>query len=143
MKGIFFSEFVSRFVFDGEQAKKTMDSSSNEAEEAIKYLYRLDKLDSIISSNQRIFTEIQEAEGAKGSKGSLSNLKTRRDSVCKTIETLKDKAKKLKVDIEKYQTEQESKIARRDELDKNYEELNAEKQKFFAKCPNMLIIAQI
>ena len=128
LKDIFFPEFVSRFVFDGEQAKKTMDSSSNEAEETIKYLYRLDKLDNIIASNQRILTEIQEAEGAKGSKGSLSNLKTRRDSVCKTIETLKDKAKKLNDDIEEYQTEQESKITRRNELDKNYEELNAEKQ---------------
>ena len=128
LKDIFSSEFVSRFVFDGEQAKKTMDSSSNEAEETIKYLYRLDKLDNIIASNQRILTEIQETEGAKGSKGSLSNLKTRRDSVCRTIETLKDKAKKLKADIEKYQTERESKIAQRDELDKNYKELDAEKQ---------------
>lgn len=128
LKDIFSPEFVSRFVFDGEQAKKTMDSSSNEAEETIKYLYRLDKLDIIIASNQRILTEIQEAEGAKGSKGSLSNLKTRRDSVKKTIETLKDKDKKLKADIEEYQTERKSKIARRDELDKNYEKLNAEKQ---------------
>lgn len=128
LKDIFSPEFVSRFVFDGEQAKKTMDSSSNEAEETIKYLYRLDKLDNIIASNQRILTEIQEAEGAKGSKGSLSNLKTRRDSVCKTIEILEDRAKKLKADIEEYKTEQESKIAHRNELDKNYEELNAEKQ---------------
>ena len=128
LKDIFSPEFVSRFVFDGEQAKKTMDSSSNEAEETIKYLYRLDKLDNIIASNQRILTEIQEAEGAKGSKGSLSNLKTRRDSVCKKIEELKDKAKKLNEDIEEYQTEQESKITRRNELDKNYEELNTEKQ---------------
>lgn len=128
LKDIFSSEFVSRFVFDGEQAKKTMDSSSNEAEETIKYLYRLDKLDNIIASNQRILAEIQEAEGAKGSKGSLSNLKTRRDSVLKTIETLKDKAKKLQDDIEQYQTEQESKIAHRDALDKNYEGLNDEKQ---------------
>lgn len=128
LKDIFSSEFVSRFVFDGEQAKKTMDSSSNEAEETIKYLYRLDKLDNIIASNQRILTEIQEAEGTKGSKSSLSNLKTRRESVCKTIETLKDRAKKLRADIEEYQTEEERKIARRDELDKNYEELNVEKQ---------------
>ena len=128
LKDIFSSEFVRRFIFDGEQAKMTMDSSSNEAEETIKYLYRLDKLDNIIASNQRILTEIQEAEGAKGSKGSLSNLKTRRDSVWKTIETLEEKAKKLKTDIKEYQTEQESKIALRDALDKNYEELNAEKQ---------------
>lgn len=128
LKDIFSPEFVSRFVFDGEQAKKTMDSSSNEAEETIKYLYRLDKLDNIITSNQRILTEIQEAGGTKGSKGSLSNLKTRRDSVCKTIEILKDRVKKLKADIEEYQTERANKIARKDMLDKNYEELNAEKQ---------------
>lgn len=128
LKDIFSSKFVSRFVFDGEQAKKTMDSSSNEAEETIKYLYRLDKLDNIIASNQRILEEIQEAEGAKGSKGSLSNLKTRRDSILTTIETLGDKAKKLQDDIEKYQTEREQKIALRDALDKNYEKLNAEKQ---------------
>ena len=128
LKDIFSSEFVSRFVFDGEQAKKTMDSSSNEAEETIKYLYRLDKLDNIIASNQRILEEIQEAEGTTGSKSSLSNLKTRRDNVWKTIEILKDKAKKLQGDIEKYQTEQASKIALKDALDKNYEELNAEKQ---------------
>lgn len=128
LKGIFSSEFVSRFVFDGEQAKKTMDSSSNEAEETIKYLYRLDKLDSIIASNQRILTEIQEAEGTKGSRSSLSNLKTRQDTVWKTKEMLEVKAKKLKADIEKYQDERESKVALRDALDKNYEELNAEKQ---------------
>lgn len=128
LKDIFSSEFVRRFVFDGEQAKKTMDSSSNEAEETIKYLYRLDKIDYIIASNQRILTEIQEIEGAKGSKSSLSNLKTRRDSAWKMMAALEDKAKKLQADIETYQKEHESKIALRDALDKNDEELNAEKQ---------------
>ena len=129
IKDIFSSDFVSRFVFDGEQAKKTMDSSSNEAEETIKYLYRLDKLDSIISSNQRILLEIQDAEGAKGSKSSLSNLKTRRDAVLLARNSLKEKAEKLRYNIEKYQKEQDIKIALKDELDKNYEELNEEKQK--------------
>lgn len=128
LKDIFSSEFVSRFIFDGEQAKKTMDSSSNEAEETIKYLYRLDKLDNIIASNQRILSEIQDVEGAKGSKGSLSNLKTRRDGVISTMESLKKKAKKLRDEIEKYQTERDNKIAHRNERDKNYKELNAEKQ---------------
>lgn len=128
LKDIFSSEFVSRFVFDGEQAKKTMDSSSNEAEETIKYLYRLDKLDNIIANNQRILSEIQEAEGNKGSKSSLSNLKTRRDNVLKTIEFLKDKAKKLRGDIKKDKTELTRKIDLKNALDKNYEELNAEKQ---------------
>lgn len=56
LKGIFTPEFVRRFVFDGEQAEKTMDSSSNEAEETIRYLYRLDELDEIIATNQRILS---------------------------------------------------------------------------------------
>lgn len=128
LKDIFSSEFVSRFVFDGEQAKKTMDSSSNEAEETIKYLYRLDKLDNIITSNQRILSEIQDAEGAKGSKSSLSNLKTRRDAVLSVMENLKEKAKNLRDDMEKDHIEQDNKIAQRDELDKNYKDLDTEKQ---------------
>ena len=41
IKGIFTPKCVSRFVFDGEQAKKSMDRTSNEADETIRYLYRL------------------------------------------------------------------------------------------------------
>ena len=48
IRGIFTPEFVRRFVFDGEQAAKSMDSSSNEADETIRYLYRLDELDEIL-----------------------------------------------------------------------------------------------
>ena len=64
IRGIFTPEFVRRFVFDGEQAAKSMDSSSNEADETIRYLYRLDELDEILAANQRILTEIQNAEGS-------------------------------------------------------------------------------
>ena len=62
IRGIFTPEFVRRFVFDGEQAAKSMDSSSNEADETIRYLYRLDELDEILAANQRILTEIQNAD---------------------------------------------------------------------------------
>ena len=41
-------EFVNRFVFDGEQARKTLNSGSQEAENAIIYLYQLDRLDSLV-----------------------------------------------------------------------------------------------
>ena len=128
LKGIFTPEFVRRFVFDGEQAEKTMDSSSNEAEEAIRYLYRLDELDEIIASNQRILSEIQDSEGSKGSKSSLSNLRTRQDGVKATISKLQNRAAQLHKDIKNYEDERKEKIAQRDSLDKNYETLNQEKQ---------------
>lgn len=128
LKGIFTPEFVRRFVFDGEQAEKTMDSSSNEAEETIRYLYRLDELDEIIATNQRILSEIQDAEGSKGSKSSLSNLRTRQEGVKTTISKLQKRAAYLRKDIKTFEDERKEKITQRDALDKNYETLNQEKQ---------------
>lgn len=81
IRGIFTPEFVRRFVFDGEQAAKSMDSSSNEADKTIRYLYRLDELDEILAANQRILTEIQNAEGKRGTSSSLSNLRTRQSDI--------------------------------------------------------------
>lgn len=128
LKGIFTPEFVRRFVFDGEQAEKTMDSSSNEAEETIRYLYRLDELDEIIATNQRILSEIQDAEGSKGSKSSLSNLRTRQEGVKTTISKLQKRAAHLRKGIKTFEDERKEKITQRDALDKNYETLNQEKQ---------------
>lgn len=129
IKTIFTEEFVKRFVFDGEQAEKSMDSKFDEAEQTIKYLYRLDKLDDILSANQKILSEIQntEGEGRNGSDSALSNLRTRRDEVEHTIRTLKFKADNYKKRIEEYEAEKAEKIAQRNEIDKKYKDLNQEK----------------
>ena len=128
IKGIFTSEFVSRFVFDGEQAKKSMDRSSNEADETIRYLYRLDELDQILAMNANILTEIQNAEGgSKGTHGSLSNLRTRQANVRKQIALLEKKQKGFYAEISDCETEKAEKEKLRKELDKNYEALNKEK----------------
>lgn len=129
IKTIFTEEFVKRFVFDGEQAEKSMDSKFDEAEQTIKYLYRLDKLDDILSANQKILSEIQntEGEGRNGSDSALSNLRTRRDEVEHTIKTLKFKADHYKKRIEEYEAEKAAKIAQRNEIDKKYRDLNQEK----------------
>lgn len=127
IKGIFTPEFVRRFVFDGEQAAKSMDSSSNEAEETIKYLYRLDELDQIIAINQRILSEIQTAEGNKGSASSISNLRTRQAHVDETRKKLISKAVRLRKDIKSFEDEKKEKEDRRSEIDKNFDQLNAEK----------------
>ena len=129
IKGIFTAEFVSRFVFDGEQAKKSMDRTSNEADETIRYLYRLDELDEILAMNESILKEIQNAEGGnKGTQSSLSNLRSRQEKVAGFIKHLKARQKQLKEDISVFSAEKLEKENQRKELDKNYEALNTEKQ---------------
>jgi len=127
IRGIFTPEFVRRFVFDGEQAAKSMDSSSNEADETIRYLYRLDVLDEILSANKRILTEIQNAEGKCGTSSSLSNLRTRQNSIDAIRRKLNARCAELRRDIAVLETEKIEKEQQRQELDKNYEKLNQEK----------------
>ena len=40
--------FVNRFIFDGEQARKTLGAGNREAEKSIVYLYQVNKLDELI-----------------------------------------------------------------------------------------------
>lgn len=134
IKGIFTPEFVSRFVFDGEQAKKSMDRTSNEADETIRYLYRLDELDEILAMNMNILTEIQNAEGGStGTRGSLSNLRSRQKKVRDHIASLQKKQKQLNGDIARFSQEKIEKEKQRQELDKNYEALNKEKNEVIAE----------
>jgi hypothetical protein len=134
IKGIFTAEFVSRFVFDGEQAKKSMDRTSNEADETIRYLYRLDELDEILAMNESILKEVQNAEGGnKGTHGSLSNLRSRQDKISGYIKNLKEKQKKLNENIIAFSTEKTDKENQRKEIDKNYDTLNAEKQSIISE----------
>lgn len=134
IKGIFTPEFVSRFVFDGEQAKKSMDRTSNEADETIRYLYRLDELDEILAMNMNILTEIQNAEGGStGTRGSLSNLRSRQKKMRDHIASLEKKQKQLNGDIARFSQEKIEKEKQRQELDKNYEALNKEKNEVIAE----------
>lgn len=134
IKGIFTPEFVSRFVFDGEQAKNSMDRTSNEADETIRYLYRLDELDEILAMNMNILTEIQNAEGGStGTRGSLSNLRSRQKKVRDHIASLEKKQKQLNGDIARFSQEKIEKEKQRQELDKNYEALNKEKNEVIAE----------
>ena len=127
IRGIFTPEFVRRFVFDGEQAAKSMDSSSNEADETIRYLYRLDELDEILAANQRILTEIQNAEGKRGTSSSLSNLRTRQSDIDAIRAKLRARCEKLREEIAAFEAEKVEKEKQRQELDKSYEKLNQEK----------------
>lgn len=127
IRGIFSEEFVRRFIFDGEQAEKTLDSSSNEADETIKYLYRLDELDEIVTANQKILTDIQNTEGNKGSTNSIKILRTKQNNVKDIITRLKERRDRLRIDINAFEDEKKSREEQRNNIDKNYEQLNQEK----------------
>ena len=129
LKGIFTSEFVSRFVFDGEQAKKSMDRTSNEAEETIRYLYRLDELDSILAMNNKILLDIQNSEGgSKGTNSSISNLRTRKETIENAIIKLEKEQKILNSDLATYQAQLKEKQDSLNELNEQFFALNQEKQ---------------
>ena len=127
IRDIFSPRFVRRFIFDGEQAAKTMDSSSNEADETIKYLYRLDELEEILVINNRILSCIQFSEDNNGSASSIKNLRTRQNSINDTITRLKERRDRLRMDIETFEKEKKEKEDQRNNIDKNYEKLNQEK----------------
>lgn len=127
IRGIFTKDFVRRFVFDGEQAVRTMDSSSDEAEQTIKYLYRLDKLDEIITLNQQFFNEIQSNEGNKGSSSSISNLRTRQETADKARKKLKTDRKNLQKKIKKFEDDKKEKEIALEDINKNYDQLNDER----------------
>lgn len=124
---LFTQEFVRRFIFDGEQAVKAMDNTSNEAEDAIKYLYRLDVFDKILQTNRQILTAIQDSEGAKGTAQSVANLRSRQAKIGAAITRLQNRQRDLSVAISEKksaQDELETQIAR---VDERYKGLNRQK----------------
>lgn len=135
LKNIFTPEFVSRFVFDGEQAKKSMDRTSNEAEETIRYLYRLDELDSILFMNNKILEDIQSAEGgSKGTNNAISNLRTRKETVEKAITKLETERSRLNSDLSIYQTQLKEKQDALSEIHEQFNILNQEKQELIKEA---------
>lgn len=126
IEGLFSEEFVRRFVFDGEQAVKAMDNTSNEAEEAIKYLYRLDVFDDVSRTNRLVLSSIQDEEGgALGTDRSVKNLRSRQKTVNDAIVRLSIKQKELRSIIDQKIRERDEKGTQISNLDKQYNELFA------------------
>ncbi len=146
LKGIFTSEFVSRFVFDGEQAQKSMDRTSNEAEETIKYLYRLDELDEILGMNEKILTDAQSAAGNRsGDKKSVSALRKKIEKRKQIIAQLETRRSELTTQLRECNeklAEREAAInehyKRYEDLDKKKNELKQEQEKNTAEINNQI-----
>lgn len=90
IKQLFSKNFANRFIFDGEQAKKVLENKSNEAEEALLYLYRLNEIDNIIFEVEDIFRKHQEAQAHRetGSGNSSKIWMNRLDKAIKVYEEI-------------------------------------------------------
>lgn len=92
LKSAFTTEFVKRFVFDGELAKEIIGRKSLEAERTIRYLYQLNRLGEMRQRIKIIVEEKQknmEKTKAKTGKG-ITRLKSEEESIIKTLMDLKD-----------------------------------------------------
>ena len=101
LNGVFDTEeFVNRFIFDGEQAKKALNSSSTEAENAIRYLYRVDKIDGLIDRINKLVERRQAEESRGQSQQSVRNNKTRMENRERKLGELKDRLSRIEDKID-------------------------------------------
>lgn len=101
LRGILDTEgFVNRFVFDGEQAKKTLNVGSSEAENAILYLYQLNKLDELKAKIQKLAQDRQEKSSGGATNRSVKIYKTKEERKYQILEVLKAKRDQLKQEKE-------------------------------------------
>jgi DNA sulfur modification protein DndD len=117
LSGVFNQQFVSRFVFDGEQAKKTLSSDNDEAEKAITYLYQINELDNLKNKIDLIVKQTQENNTRGMTKQSLSYAKTQME-----------KKHKILLGLEKKKTS----------LEKRRIELTAKKEGYIERISNII-----
>jgi DNA sulfur modification protein DndD len=105
LKGVFTKEFINRFIFDGEQAKKTLSADSKEAELAVTYLYQIEKLDNLISEINSLVQRKQSESDSKGAtSSSLSYNRTRMENKRNHYLNLVTRRDKVILQMSQYQT---------------------------------------
>lgn len=113
LSGVFNEQFVSRFVFDGEQAKKTLSSENDEAEKAITYLYQINELDNLKEKIDSILKQAQDNSTRGMTKQSVSYNKTQMENKEKVYHNLlrrKEKLEKTRTELNRQRDETVDKI---------------------------------
>lgn len=118
-------EFVNRFVFDGEQARKTLGAGNEEAERAIIYLYQINKLDNLIEDIKTIVKN-KEAYSDKSYERSIKIYKGKLEKGEKLYNKLCDELRRLKKTI----VSQQQKLY---DLEKKYDDIISEDEKLREK----------
>ena len=121
-------EFVNRFVFDGEQARKTLSSGNQEAEKAIEYLYQINELDNLVSKINELVKRKQEASPGATSQ-SVRNHRTRMEKRKKTLDSLIAQKDIFEKELLSNEEDTHLKEERRRELIASNEQLREEQDK--------------
>lgn len=127
LNGVFDTEeFVNRFIFDGEQAKKALNSSGTEAENAIRYLYRVDKIDGLIDRINKLIARKQAEESRGQTQQSVRNNKTRMENRERKLKELKDELSKMEGEVHSLRQKKNSLEQRKTELLHSNERIRAQ-----------------
>lgn len=134
LNGVFdVEEFVNRFIFDGEQARKTLNSSSTEAENAVKYLYQVDRLDDLISKINNSVHKRQ-MEGARGaSQQSVRNNHTRMENKRRRLAELQQELDDVQAEVQAHRTRKEELNIERDRLLRSNSSIREKVEEFKAR----------
>ncbi|WP_148510066.1 AAA family ATPase [Hungatella hathewayi] len=126
-------EFVNRFIFDGEQARKTLSSGNKEAEEAIIYLYQLNRIDDLVGKIRKI-VKLRQEKNQNGTLLSVKNHKTRMEkaeenwrNLCKRDQELRNRLNKINAEKSELERKYLNIIAADDSLRGEQEKLTKQK----------------
>ncbi len=129
-------EFVNRFIFDGEQARKTLTAGSREAEDAIVYLYQLNRLDELAALIDRLAADNQERNAGGATERSVKVFRTKMDrrerlyrDLLREKESVAAACESEKSKRQEYEQTYRSIVAQDQRLQDEQERLNREKER--------------
>ncbi len=131
IRSLFTENFVRLFVFDGELAAAILDISKNEAENAIKSLYSLDKILTLLDRTEDIVSRKQQfAESKVSTDQGFKGLKTKLETSNKIL----DKLNKQKEELEKEIVDAKKEYEKADDKIKSIDISNNSLVKEITKC---------
>ncbi|GGC97905.1 hypothetical protein [Pontibacillus salipaludis] len=139
LKYAFSSEFVKRFIFDGELAKQIIGQESQEAVRTIRYLYQLNKLDEMSNRIKTIVKEKQDNMKLSQTKTEvgLGKLRRSKEDFEKCLRKLKYKRKIMSEEQTTNAKDIEDKREKITALIKSDENLNAEFERLQTDLSNV------
>lgn len=136
-------EFVNRFIFDGEQAKKTLSTGNEEAERAITYLYQVNKLDDMVKEINDLVQEKQmKSTGSDRSlkvyKGKMDRKRENYNRLCITLNELKQELKEKNESLDENNQRYKELFSSDRELHERREELIRKKKELYGQLGNVV-----